>query len=265
VNTLVSLLGSCVSTFIVSSLIHNRFDMVHVQNATLAGGVAAGSGAALHLSPAGALAVGLTAGALSTLGFTYLTPALERSINLGDTCGVNNLHGLPGILGGVVAGLASFGAINAHIAPHGTAQLGWQIVGVICTVGIGGIGGWVAGYIAAASNPERQRVDGVLLFDDGLFWTEECIEMVNRDGSVMGVPSVHGGQVYTSEEGRPAATQLEAAVGMVAGKVGAGGVGGGDNIRGAGALVMAVADEGPSGSGSRIAAGDTGARGDQAA
>ena len=50
----------------------------------------------------GALVVGLAAGSISTLGFAYLTPLLERSIGLGDTCGVHNLHGIPGIIGGLV-------------------------------------------------------------------------------------------------------------------------------------------------------------------
>lgn len=64
INTLFSLLGSVISTFGVSSFLNNgKFDMMHVQNATLAGGVAMGSSAALRLSPGGAMAVGLFAGA----------------------------------------------------------------------------------------------------------------------------------------------------------------------------------------------------------
>ncbi len=35
----------------------------------------------------GALTVGLGAGCISTLGFQYLTPFLDRTIGLGDTCG----------------------------------------------------------------------------------------------------------------------------------------------------------------------------------
>ena len=51
---------------------------------------------------AGALLVGVAAGIISVVGFAFLTPLLERSIGLGDTCGVHNLHGIPGILGGLV-------------------------------------------------------------------------------------------------------------------------------------------------------------------
>jgi ammonium transporter Rh len=59
------------------------------QNATLAGGVAMGSSAALRLSPGGAVAVGLFAGCLSTFGFGWLAGVLEQKLNLGDTCGVH--------------------------------------------------------------------------------------------------------------------------------------------------------------------------------
>lgn len=77
---------------------------VHVQNATLAGGVAVGSAANLYLTPAGALVIGIVTGCVSTVGFAYLQPALERNIGLKDTCGVHNLHGVPGLLGGFAAG-----------------------------------------------------------------------------------------------------------------------------------------------------------------
>lgn len=46
---------------------------VHVQNATLAGGVAMGSSANLITTPYGALIVGSVAGIVSTLGYVYLT------------------------------------------------------------------------------------------------------------------------------------------------------------------------------------------------
>ena len=47
VNTLLSISASCVISFAISSLVskQNKFNMVHVQNSTLAGGVAIGTAA----------------------------------------------------------------------------------------------------------------------------------------------------------------------------------------------------------------------------
>jgi ammonium transporter Rh len=80
----------------------------------LAGGVAVGAASGLTYYPVIGLAIGLVAGAVSTLGFHYLTPLLEHKIKLHDTCGVHNLHGIPGVLGGI------FGAIIVASYQNGT-------------------------------------------------------------------------------------------------------------------------------------------------
>ena len=87
---------------------------VHIQNATLAGGVAIGSAANLVVGPGGALAVGVAAGLLSTCGYAFLMPRLEAATGLRDTCGVHNLHGMPGVLGGLVAALVAVAAPEAN-------------------------------------------------------------------------------------------------------------------------------------------------------
>merc|ERR1712137_1517461 len=62
---------------------------------TLAGGVSIGATANFAMGPAGAMFIGIVAGALSTAGFSR--PLIPSSI---DTCGINSLHGMPGIFGG---------------------------------------------------------------------------------------------------------------------------------------------------------------------
>lgn len=140
---------------------------MHIQNATLAGGVGLGTVAELMVLPFGSLIIGFICGIVSTLGFVYLTvrapgpgtglgsgggeravsrervgagsvciwgfqnpglptachsplpeqhsspcfqPFLESRLRIQDTCGVHNLHGIPGIIGGIA------GAVTASIA-----------------------------------------------------------------------------------------------------------------------------------------------------
>lgn len=46
---------------------------MHIQNSTLAGGVAIGTAADMMIHPFGAMIVGSIAGAVSVLGYRYLT------------------------------------------------------------------------------------------------------------------------------------------------------------------------------------------------
>nr|CAD7427515.1 unnamed protein product [Timema monikensis] len=136
INTYLSLASCCVMAFATSAVVNkdNKFDMlciktepsrslpkvvrdhalvlqVHIQNSTLAGGVAVGTVCDLMIHPFGAVLIGMLAGVVSVLGYRFLQPYLLSLIHLHDTCGVNNLHGIPGVMSGVmgavVAGLAT--------------------------------------------------------------------------------------------------------------------------------------------------------------
>ncbi len=139
VNTLLSLLGSAITAFAASAFTgRGRLNMMHIQNSTLAGGVAMGAACTLQMTPGGALAVGSAAGLLSVCGYVFTTPFLDRLIGLGDTCGIHNLHGMPAIMGGLVAGLAALGQNSDYLMyATGREQLGWQVVAVIVTMAIG--------------------------------------------------------------------------------------------------------------------------------
>ncbi|CAF3343442.1 unnamed protein product [Rotaria socialis] len=101
INTCVSICSSVLGTFIASSLVRRgKLDIVHVQSATLAGGVAVGTVAASNIGLHGALIIGTLAGFVSTLGFYSVLPKLEV-IRIHDTCGVHNLHGIPGLMSGI--------------------------------------------------------------------------------------------------------------------------------------------------------------------
>ena len=80
--------------------------MEHVQNSTLAGGVAIGACCSMLNNPFGALLTGSVAGALSVYGFSYLVPTLKR-MGVTDVCGISSLHLMPGFLGGIAGAVAA--------------------------------------------------------------------------------------------------------------------------------------------------------------
>jgi len=162
-NTVLSIMTStCVVYFLTCILdVTGRFGMVEVQNATIAGGVAMGAAGAVLINPFGAMVVGAFAGLISVLGYRYLTPALER-IGLRDTCGVHNLHGMPGIVGCVASAIgvgaarigSYWGTVSDTITdlPAGRTrhqQAGYQMAALGTSLGIALVGGAITGVILA--------------------------------------------------------------------------------------------------------------------
>ena len=77
--------------------------MEHILNATLAGGVIIGANCDLTEQPGYAFLIGLIGGVFSVVGFSILNSYFERRFKLHDTCGVNFLHGIPGVLAGCIS------------------------------------------------------------------------------------------------------------------------------------------------------------------
>ena len=102
-----------------SHLNNGKFKMEDVLNATLAGGVIIGTPSNMVRSPAASLIIGFCGGLLSTYGFNKVTPFLADRKILHDTCGVLNLHGVPGVLSGligvVMAGISEDGDFDVPI------------------------------------------------------------------------------------------------------------------------------------------------------
>jgi len=93
-------MGSCVAAFLASTVYHKgNMAIMDVQNATLAGGVAIGAVADGGVEIWGALLIGLCTGWLSTTGFNFIYPRFKFF----DTCGVLNLHLMPGLLGALIS------------------------------------------------------------------------------------------------------------------------------------------------------------------
>jgi len=113
-NTNLSIAAGAMAAAFVSRIYYGKLEMTIVMNATLAGGVAIGTGSDLVTSPGGAMIVGTIAGILSAVSFNNFGPWMANKFNLQDTCGVFSLHGMPGILGGIVSAIVIASASDKH-------------------------------------------------------------------------------------------------------------------------------------------------------
>ncbi|NXX76716.1 RHBGB protein, partial [Urocolius indicus] len=106
-NTYFSLAASTLATFVLWPVLHEKgtLQMVQIQDAALAGTAMMGMAGEMLLTPFGALAAGFLAGLIPPLGFRFLTPVLSSRLKTWDTCGVHNVHGLPGTLGALLGTL----------------------------------------------------------------------------------------------------------------------------------------------------------------
>ena len=131
-------------------------------NSTLAGGVVIGAPVSLIYRPGVAIFIGFTTGMLSTVCFHSLTPKLLKWIGLYDTCGIHNLHGIPGLLGGIWSAIIVAFYNTGHDIRYDSKfadstflnlttgylrQGGLQIAGTFCSlfmaIGFGIIGGFL--------------------------------------------------------------------------------------------------------------------------
>jgi len=225
VNTVLSLSACCVSAFLFSALLrglqhqiatggdhsHYKFDMVDIQNATLAGGVAIGSAADLVVGAWGAIVVGFLAGLLSVAGYVFIGPFLAKSIGLHDTCGVHNLHGMPGVLGALVGALASalatdeiYGTSISTVFPERTeggrtaaTQGGIQLAALAITVAIAVLSGFATGLLIRIDNwwflsscKLEVCCSQKALFDDAEYWNvpDEEAEVLSLIANEAGAP-----------------------------------------------------------------------------
>jgi len=183
INTYYSLCSCTIATVIISCLVsgNKKMSMEHLQNATLAGGVAVGACADLMLTPGGAVVVGALAGILSTCGFKFIQPFLLDKLKIHDTCGVNNLHGMPGLFGGLlsvlIAGIASSDVYDRYPADKTSMdelfpfppnqQAVNQLLAIIVTLAFAVLGGIITGFVMHFAGKSSS-----MELDD--FYNDEC-------------------------------------------------------------------------------------------
>lgn len=193
VNTTLALCGSAVATFLFSFKLrgNSKFDMVDVQNATLAGGVAVGTISNMLIGPAGAIGTGFIAGSFCVVGYVKIAPFLERTIGLQDTCGVQNLHGYSGIMGGIASAITlaaateenygvAWGVFVGPDAKHATAAgaAGYQIAALVLTLAFAIVSGLLTGLVVKCF--QSQKMNDRLFEDDVSFEVSEHHVVSNK-------------------------------------------------------------------------------------
>lgn len=149
VNTILALCGATAATYVFSSIFSKGKVMIgDMANAALAGGVAIGATCNV-VNAYAAVLIGAAAGTLCVLGYAVIQGRLQKMFGIVDTCGVHNLHGMPGLLGGLAA--------IAVIPGIAKAQLAGIIVTVVCAL----TGGIVSGYVIRAFGTKE------IVYEDG--------------------------------------------------------------------------------------------------
>ena len=154
VNVFIALCGSTIATYIASVSIRGKIYAADIANAALAGGVAIGATCdyATHFE---AMIIGLIAGAISTIGFAIFQEKQEKFHKIIDTCGVSNLHGIPGLFGGLAAIVVVEGI-----------DVGAQLKGILITIIIAIVAGLMSGKIISLLGRTKQIYDDAAEFTD---------------------------------------------------------------------------------------------------
>jgi ammonium transporter Rh len=153
VNTILALCGATASTYLFSLLFRKgKVTIGDIANASLAGGVAIGATCNIVTAPV-AFAIGAGAGALCVIGYVVVQPKLQNMLRIVDTCGVHNLHGMPGLLGGMAAIFVIPGIATA------------QMAGIACTVILALAGGVISGFILRATGTKQKAYKDYEEFD----------------------------------------------------------------------------------------------------
>ncbi len=150
------------------------------------------------------MVIGSIAGIISTLGFQYLTPLMNHGL-VHDTCGVNNLHGMPGLLSGIASAIVAATTTREQFTGNrlymfypsrtpmansteyrnfslglteyskgglgrtAVQQGGYQIAALAMTLGLALVGGILTGYIMKL--PIIEQIEDVEeMFDDEPHW-----------------------------------------------------------------------------------------------
>jgi ammonium transporter Rh len=181
-NTFASLTASVLVAVYVSRAVKGKIDMEVTMNASLAGGVCMGACCDIITNPGFTMLVGAIAGGISALGYLYGNDWCKKHLNLHDTCGIQWLHGIPGIYGGIVSaicassGYYNFGNTSQLALVFSDAfnrtmkqQAAYQLAGIAISIVLAIASGAIAGFIASRLLPAEHFFDDHDHFHDVVY------------------------------------------------------------------------------------------------
>uniref|UniRef100_A0A672LMI8 Ammonium transporter Rh type C 1-like n=1 Tax=Sinocyclocheilus grahami TaxID=75366 RepID=A0A672LMI8_SINGR len=175
INTYLALAASVLTTFAISSISqkHGKLDMVHIQNATLAGGVAMGTASEFMITPYGSLIVGFCSGIISTFGYLFLTVIsmlIAHSLKTCNICGIvlcdKTAHFRVAFYCGQLINTFDFKEAVANRTVN--IQGGYQAAGLFVAIAFGLVGGALVGGILKL--PIWGDPADANCFDDEVYW-----------------------------------------------------------------------------------------------
>ncbi|KAM6428232.1 blood group Rh(CE) polypeptide isoform 1-T5 [Liasis olivaceus] len=154
-------------SFSVATNKNGKLSMAHIQNATLAGGVALSFSASIIQQPWIAMALGLAAGMTSVLGMACLQKHLDPALKIHDTCGVHYTFGLPSLLGGIIHIIIILTNHSNNLSVFGYSAL-IEVGALSLSLVISLFSGFITGLILTCKLWKAPPV--TKYFDDQAYW-----------------------------------------------------------------------------------------------
>ena len=188
INTYLSMIGSLISTFIVSPLIYNgKLKIEHLLNASYVGGVIISGCCTICSEGWASILIGCIGGTISILCLWKLKSIFKNN-KLEDTLGILHIFGIPGVLGGFLNSIfiGNFSNQNAwgeqitisdifeDIKSPPSKQAGLQVAIILITVSIAAMSGIVSGFCLTILGCEKNEIYFV---DSELFYEDENIPL----------------------------------------------------------------------------------------
>jgi Amt family ammonium transporter len=164
INTLAAIAGGIIGSLVLTWR-EKKPDPIITPNGGLAGAVAICSG--VHLvHPIYAIVIGIVAGAQ----IPFTARWIEKKLKLDDPCGVGPVHAIPGLLGGIAAGLW------APMIPNGfhgyTVHLKVQLIGTLFALVYGVVAGTILFKVVEAITglrvSEHEEITGLDVAEHGI-------------------------------------------------------------------------------------------------